>query len=239
MVYDPTVDGPVRAKGAPPAPRPKDAATLILVRRDRGRAEVLMGQRHADHSFMPNKFVFPGGRVDRTDTAVPAAGELRPRVAVHLELGATRSRARALAIAAIRETFEETGLRLARPAPRLPHRGDWAAFAAPGVAPSLDVLEFVARAITPPYRPKRFDARFFMADAHHLHDTDLDALQGSGELLTLRWVTTEEARDLDLPNITKLVVTEIAARLATPDHPRPIPFTRFRHGKALRETIGP
>ncbi len=226
MTYDPTIDGPVRAPGKSRAPRPKDAATLILVRRDRGRPEVLMGQRHHGHAFMPNKFVFPGGRVDRSDFRTPAAAELRPEVLTRLSLGASPARARALAIAAIRETQEEAGLTLGRPIP-------------PDTRPlpALDVLDYIARAITPPYRPKRFDARFFMADAHNLADADLDSLVGSAELPILRWVTTFEARELDLPNITKLVITEIEARLIDPQSPRPIPFTRFRHGKPLIEHI--
>jgi len=226
MTYDPTVDGPVRKAGQSRAPRPRDAATLILVRRDRGRPEVLMGRRHEGHAFMPNKYVFPGGRVDRSDYRGPAAAELRADVMARLALGASPGRARALAMAAIRETREEAGLILGR-----------AVQDHSPLLPSLDVLDYVARAITPPYRPKRFDARFFMADAHHLADADLDALQGSAELPDLVWVTTEQARALDLPNITVMVIREIEARLTAPDISRPIPFTRFRHGKPLIEKI--
>jgi 8-oxo-dGTP pyrophosphatase MutT (NUDIX family) len=226
MTYDPTIDGAVRKAGDKRAPRPKDAATLILVRHDRGGPQVLMGQRHAGHAFMPNKYVFPGGRVDRGDYKAAVAAELRPDVAAPLAAGGSERRARALAIAAIRETREEAGLILGRP--QVPG-GD--------ILPALDVLDYVFRAITPPYRPKRFDARFFMADAHHLASVDLDALGGSGELLTLKWVTTEEAQTLDLPNITKMVMREIEARLTKPDPSRPIPFTRFIRGKAVVDHI--
>ena len=220
------------------AARPRDAATLILVRRDRGRVEFLMGQRHASNAFMPNKFVFPGGRLERGDYHVAAAGGLRPEVAKRLELGASPSRARALAIAAIRETVEETGLRLGRPSAVKLRGAAWESFSNAGLAPSLDVLDYVGRAITPPHRPRRFDARFFMADAHHIHQVDLDDLAGSGELLKLCWVTVEEAMTLDLPKITTAIMNEAAARLVDPDPKRPIPFVRPIRGKSVLERVG-
>lgn len=80
-----------------------------------------------------------------------------------LALGCTEARARALALAAIRETFEEAGLLVGRRVafvPRTRARG-WAAFLAHGVVPALDALEYVARVITPPGNPRRFDTRFF------------------------------------------------------------------------------
>ncbi len=100
------------------AVRPRDAATLILVRNDGASPRVLMGQRHANHKFMPNKFVFPGGRVDPADSRIRPVEDLRPEVA-RLLLSRMRgtpseNRARALALAAIRETFEETGLAVGR-----------------------------------------------------------------------------------------------------------------------------
>ena len=70
--------------------------------------------------------------------------------------------ARALALAAIRETFEETGLAIGVPdhgAPGKPPPGAWSRFAATGVTPALDAIDFLAGAITPPGRPRRFDAR--------------------------------------------------------------------------------
>ena len=94
--------------------RPRDAATLILVEgSERGKARVLMGKRHAGHRFMPGKFVFPGGRVEPEDRRMAAAGVLDAHVEEKLNARVPRpsaSFARALALAAIRETFEETGL---------------------------------------------------------------------------------------------------------------------------------
>ena len=78
--------------------------------------------------------------------------------------------------------------------------------------PDLSKLAFVARAITPPYRPRRFDARFFLADAEAVlvHD---DPVAGE-ELLHTRWFSLEEAEALDLPSITRFVLKEVRARLA-------------------------
>src|SRR5258708_7886916 len=90
-----------------PVVRPRDAATLILIRRDGSAPQVLMGRRHGGHDFMPDKWVFPGGRIDRSDFRAPHATPLRRDVAARLEKTTSPSRARALAMAAVRETFEE------------------------------------------------------------------------------------------------------------------------------------
>src|SRR5579864_7306264 len=129
---------------------PKDAATLILIRRDGAEARVLMGRRVGGHTFMPDKWVFPGGRVDRGDFRAPYASDLRPDVAARLEKTATPVRARALAMAAVRETFEEAGLVLGSAAAPRPATGGWREFLAHGALAELDALTFVARAITPP-----------------------------------------------------------------------------------------
>ncbi|HXL98843.1 MAG TPA: hypothetical protein VN932_02860, partial [Rhizomicrobium sp.] len=142
--------------------RPKDAATLVLVRRESAGPRVLMGQRHGGMAFMANKFVFPGGRVDAGDGRIAAGGALRPHVAARLGNGA-----RGYALAAIRETFEETGVLVGERAGTIPRTRSpaWRKFFAHGIVPRLDTLDFIARAITPPNRTRRFDARFFMADA--------------------------------------------------------------------------
>lgn len=213
--------------------RPKDAATLILVRRAGSEAEVLMGRRAAGHAFMPDKWVFPGGRVERADFTAPAAAELRPAVAARLEKTAPPRRARALALAAVRETFEETGLVLGEPSPARPGAGPWREFLSLGALPRLDRLDFIARAITPPYRPRRFDARFFLADASAL--LSQEPRGDGGELDEIAWFALSETSDLDLPMITRFVLGEVRARLDDPD--RPAPFARFVRGKRLLETI--
>lgn len=228
----------MRSKGR--AVKPKDAATLIIVRRDSKKPQILMGKRAAGHKFMPNKFVFPGGKVDPGDSRIRPPHDLHPAVLSRLMKGCSEPRARALALAAIRETFEETGLVLGEPVTptiktRSPH---WAAFLQHGINPRLDTLQLIARAITPPYRNRRFDARFFMGEAD-LIQGDVHALpEGSGELLELHWVSLMDAHKLELPNITRMVLGEVERRLMelhSPDDQGP--FVHFRNGKSIIDKI--
>lgn len=214
-----------------PTIRPKDAATLVIVRRGKNGPRVLMGQRHAGMVFQPNKFVFPGGRLDPGDQRIAVGGELKPHVLEKVCIGASQNRARGLALAAIRETFEEAGLLVGEKSQSVPRcrAPAWQKFFAHGVVPRLDRLEFIARAITPPARPRRFDARFFMTDAECIAH-ELDAAENE-ELLTPTWLTFAEARALDLPSITRRVLDEVEARVGDgPDTRRPIPFFRFTRG---------
>jgi 8-oxo-dGTP pyrophosphatase MutT (NUDIX family) len=189
-------------------------------------------------AFMANKFVFPGGRVDPGDQRILLGGELRPHVAERLTQHANAQRARGFALAAIRETFEEAGILVGERSDRLPRTRApaWKKFLAHGIAPRLDTLEFIARAITPPNRTRRFDARFFMADAETIAHT-LDARENE-ELLTPAWLALAEARALDLPSITRVVLDEVEARLDEgADSSRPVPFFRFRGGKSRVEFL--
>jgi len=213
--------------------RPKDAATLVIVKRDGGLPRVLMGQRHGNMAFMANKYVFPGGRIDPADMRIAVTSQLRPHVARRAGYGSTPARARGLALAAIRETFEETGILIGERAKAVPRTRApaWQKFFEHMVVPRLDELDIIARAVTPPNRTRRFDARFFMVDAsaivHELEELDNE------ELLTPAWLTLNEARALDLPSITRTVLDEVEARVSDGADPsRPIPFYRFSRGKA-------
>ncbi len=206
--------------------RPKDAATLILTRGTPGSTEVLMGRRAPGHVFMASKWVFPGGRIERADYTAASATDLPHQDAARLAREGNTRRARALALTAVRETFEETGLMLAEPAPVASVAGPWREFRAVGALPDLAALSYVARAITPPGRTRRFDARFFMADADALLHPEPTA--GSGELDEIAWTPLSEAQALDLPAITRFVLSEVAERLAQPD--RPLPFVRMVRG---------
>ena len=219
-----------------PAPRPRDAATLILIDRSGPTPKVLLGKRHRGHVFMPGKFVFPGGRLEPHDRHVPVVGRLDSHIEEKLMRHVarpSRDKARALAVAAIREVFEETGLLVGRKVEdAAPADGPVDPFAAAGVRPDLSELHFIARAITPPGRPRRFDARFFAADAQHIvHKVD-GVVGPDAELVELTWLPVEEARQLDIPPVTKRVLSELEGRVAAGfGHDLPVPFYRVLHGK--------
>ena len=214
--------GRLRAAGTR-AVRPRNAATLIIVRRDRSKPQVLMGKRHSGHDFMPNLWVFPGGRIDRSDFRAPFATDLKPDVAAKFEAHIPMTRGRALALAAIRETYEEAGLLLAKPVPPRPVAGPWREFLGHGAAPDLEALQIVARAVTPAMLAKRFDTWFLMAEAEHL--ISLDRQPDCGELEEIAWVDFDEAIALPLPSVTRTVIGEAIQRLEDPS--RPQPFMRF------------
>lgn len=224
-----------------PGPSIRDAATIILVRRTGGCPQVLMGQRGNAAVFMPDKFVFPGGAVDaddfRLEGDVPADPETRMRLAVESRPDLVD----ALPRAAVRELWEETGLMLGRPDPEAAARevpATWAGFFEEGLVPNGAALRFVFRAITPPGRPRRFDARFFIADAAQVAGKDDDFGRAGDELRHLQWVDLAAARDLALPFITEVVLGEVEALLAPGGGDRPVPFFHQTPGgpryKALR-----
>lgn len=212
------------------AQRPRDAATLILTRGG-SKPEVLMGRRAPGHVFMASKWVFPGGRIERADFNAAHASDLSPDVARRLEAEAPARRARAVALAAVRETFEETGLILGRAAPPASVAGPWREYRQAGALPDLSVLSYIARAITPPGRTRRFDARFFMAPAEALLSPEPTA--GSGELDEIAWMPLDQARALDLPAITRFVLEELGERLLHPN--RPLPFVHMVRGRHVVE----
>jgi 8-oxo-dGTP pyrophosphatase MutT (NUDIX family) len=227
-----------------PNVRPRDAATLILIDRTGPAPKVLFGKRHAGHKFMPGKFVFPGGRIEPGDRRMAVAGPLDAVCEERLLARVQRpsiSRARALALAAIRETFEETGLLIGETdfgTPEAPPPGAWSEFAAHGVFPALDRLQFVARAITPPRRPKRFDTRFFAADASAVAHRVENVVGPDTELVELRWMTIPETAEHDLPAITRTILQELQARIDAGFSPRlPVPFYYERNLAFQREEL--
>lgn len=214
----------------------RDAATVILLRRSAGGASVLMGQRGSGAAFMPSKFVFPGGAVDPGDAAVPLATPLATTTARDLSFDSGCPPV-ALAAAAIRELWEEAGLRFASPgAWEGPPRG-WRSFAAGGHVPDPSAFRFIFRAITPPGRPRRFDARFFLAEADGLTGDPDDFSAAEDELSHLHWVDLQQTRTLDLPFVTEIVLAEVRA-LVRGDAGPGIPYYRSREAHAEFLRIG-
>lgn len=166
---------------APPAKpvRPRHAASLILLRKTLAGPQVLMGRRPAKSRFAPDVFVFPGGRLDTADFDRPVLAQLADDCV--RRTGADARLAAALASAAIRETEEETGLRLAN---------------------DHGPLTLAARAITPTNSPVRFHARFFAVDADQASGDAAD----SHELADLLWRSLDESLTLPLFDITEAVL---------------------------------
>ena len=193
--------------------RPRDAASLIILRGAGEKTEVLLGKRAPRHSFVPNFYVFPGGRVDRADRTADVIGDLRPEVQARLARRWPGTMTRALAAAALRETYEECGLVF----------GD---LSEDRLRPNLGVIDYVARAITPPASPIRFHARFFLA-----HDEDAAGhVKGNGELLELNWHRLDDALRLPLVDVTEFVLQEMQRRVGGWTPPG-TPLFGYRGGK--------
>ena len=197
----------------------RDAATVIVVREAGGRnPSLLMGQRGRSAVFMPGKFVFPGGAVDPADAEVRLPRPLGAPCAKRLGPAAGP-----ITAAALRELHEETGLALASPGQWQPPAG-WEGFAPPGHVPDAGRMRYVFRAITPPGRPRRFDARFLIVPAEALAGDLDDFSAASDELSHLQWVPLAEARRLELAFITEVVLAEVAGLLPMLDAPASVPF---------------
>jgi len=226
-----------------PNVKPRDSATLILIDRAEKIPKVLLGRRHERHRFLPGKFVFPGGRIEPTDRLMAVSAALHERHAVKLMRRLKRpslAKAAAFALAAVRETYEETGIMLgaANAGAMTAPAGSWEVFAKAGVAPDLSKIHFIARAITPPNRPLRFDSRFFAADVSAIARRDDGFVGPDKELVELVWLLITEARALDMPGITAVVLEELQDRIATGmslDHP--VPLYRMLHKRFVREIL--
>ena len=223
--------------------KPRDSATLILIDRAETIPKVLLGRRHERHRFMPGKFVFPGGRIEPSDRMMATSAPLDAHHIAQLMQRVRRANAKkaaAFALAAVRETYEETGLMLGVHTDRVVKTppGAWEAFAKANVLPDLSAIHFIARAITPPKRPLRFDSRFFAADisavAHRV-----DGMVGpDAEFVELVWLPITQARTLDMPGITAVVLEELQDRIAAGmRHDFPVPLYRMLQRRFVREIL--
>jgi 8-oxo-dGTP pyrophosphatase MutT (NUDIX family) len=208
--------------------RPRHAASLVLLKGDPDHPRVLMGRRPPKSAFIPDAFVFPGGRLDPEDMSVEPSAPL-PAQTLRLLIGkggCTPKMAKALANTVIRETFEETGLLLAGPGDCGGGDG-WAEFRNRDLAPDHSQLRFLGRAITPAASPIRYHARFFVASAEGLQGV----LTPTDELADLDWYPVTEALRLPVIDVTHFVLTLIGDGHAKRDDAPP--FFRYRRNKPL------
>lgn len=187
---------------------PRSAATVVLLRDGPGGLEVYLLRRAGSMAFAAGMHVFPGGSVDPRDGETET-GWAGPDPAVWAgRLGCDEPLARALVCAAVRETFEESGVLLAGPSPdevvtdttaegwerdRLAlldrSRSMSDVLAARGLVLRSDLLRAWAHWITPEFEPRRFDTRFFVA-ALPVGQLARDV---SGEADRADWVTVRDA----------------------------------------------
>ncbi len=194
--------------------KPRDAASLLLYRMNADRYEVLVGRRPSKSRFMPDVYVFPGGAVDPVDARAKPASGLDKSFATHMAVGNSQARAQTIAMAAVRETFEETGVSITQTGhPGSVNDDSWQALAQRGVSADLSVLKYFARATTPADQPMRFHARFFVCNAIDVAGFDDKQLKQTDELLDLRWMPIENPDDLPLRSVTKFLLKEFASWL--------------------------
>jgi 8-oxo-dGTP pyrophosphatase MutT (NUDIX family) len=226
--------------------RPRNAATLVVVDGERGNERVLMGRRNRALKFMPGALVFPGGAVDASDARVATADRIDAVTAARIE-AAYRGRpgagsARALAIASVRELAEETGILIGTQSAEQPaaRKTVIPAFASSGVLPAIGSLRLLARAITPPGPPRRFDTWFFVARSGAIAHYPENGFRSSGELEELRWIRPAEAIRSDTREITRVILVELMRRLSIDPELSPAcpsPCYRSRRGTFTRTMI--
>ncbi len=198
--------------------RPRDAASIIIFKQGSQGPEVLLGKRPTRSSFMPDVYVFPGGGVEAADARAKPATGLDARMTARMAVANSDARAQTLAMAAIRETYEEVGLMISRPGlTGSVKQESWRAFSDAGQAADLSSLRYVGRAITPTQRAIRFHARFFACDVASVPGLAQQPLTGNGELLDLQWVNINATGDLPLRSVTTYMLEQFAGYLAQAD----------------------
>ena len=202
----------------------RNAATVIVVRNKFENPSVLMGQRGVNAAFMPSKFVFPGGAVDDQDLSIDIKKSINEVCKNRLLKENENGPWNALVAAAIRELFEETGQIIGVEQEWLEPPSSWRGFAKTGYVPDASHMSFVFRAITPPGRPRRFDARFFLIQAEELQTNLDDFSMASDELSHLQWIPLKDTKNFDLPFITQVVLAEITGNLPKSGPPARVPF---------------
>jgi 8-oxo-dGTP pyrophosphatase MutT (NUDIX family) len=182
--------------------RPRDAASLILLRGEGKDVEVLAGRRPQHVRFMPGVHVFPGGAIDRPDWAAWSLESGTERLGPKLARGAR---------AALRETWEEVGVLVGRPAksePAVPAtRPIERAYCERGLVAAFDVLTYVGRAITPSHSNRRFNTRFFLSDGANVFGEPIS----TEELEDVRWYPLGQHLLASFRDVTQFMLARAVA----------------------------
>lgn len=215
------------------AARPRLASTIVLYTGSQDKPKILMGQRSPRNDFMPSVYVFPGGRVDRADSYAPYAGDLNPTARHILESAYSPRKARACVLAAIRETWEETGLMVGRSETwtRNINNESWDAFRSANIMPDLSKIEVFGRAVTPPHRHKRYDTWFFVQKFHG----NPDQIGDSGELSNVAWYDWNEIQTLKMQRATTMMLEVLKDHMSKAKPPRDIFYSRMHRGTYIQD----
>lgn len=219
-------DLPLDASSVRPV-RPRASASLIVIDRSEVEPRFLLGRRHDAHAFMPGKFVFPGGKLERGDAKLPAVPLGKTSLDLLFEEINKEAAAHALAIAAVREAWEEAAISVGNGKP-VPDKPGQLPF-----HPDLSALAYVARAITPPGFPRRYDTRFFATFRDRIHETQRDP-NAADEMTGFGYFTHMQTLSLNLPSITRIILEHVCRRLDADPHlelRQPLPTFRTRRTK--------
>ena len=216
--------------------RPRNAASLILLKDNLKKIKVLLGKRSNKARFMPNAWVFPGGVIDKRDFLKNNIVSLDPKIIRKLAVANNASIANALAVTSIRETAEETGLLLGKTSnkPSLQNpdiTNGLQILASRGLSPDLSKIHYLGRAITPTFSPIRFHARFFVSDAKYLKGS----IKTTNELVEIDWIPIEKATKLPMADVTEFMIRELLsfkAKISTlKRHITDRPMFTWKNGK--------
>ena len=189
--------------------KPKHAASLVITRQKKKNLYVLMGQRPKNSKFAPNVWVFPGGKVEKSDTLNKDI-KLNKKILTDLKkLKVNNLLSSALISAALRETYEETGLKL--------------------INQNLEDLWVLARAITPANQKIRFDTKFFVLEENNF----TNKIKGNGELHNLGFIDIREAIKLPLFDITQFLLEDLESLNQKKINSKYFPFF-WRYKKSIR-----
>lgn len=215
--------------------RPRDAASLILLRGEGEELEVLAGRRPRHVKFMPGVHVFPGGAIDPPDRAV---WDVEAGTAI---LGSRLARS---ARAALRETWEEAGVLVGRRAElRSVALATTAttpierAYSAQGLVAAMDLLTYVGRAITPSHSNRRFNTRFFLSDGGNVFGKPAS----SEELEDVSWYPVGRHLLASFRDVTRFMLARaIALRSGTATGEAPLFYwaKNARRIGVCREALG-